>query len=55
MGDWIDRLTKRDAQAILDAEVKTRIPARDERGALITRYVAPTKAEMQRIQEKANG
>lgn len=31
MGDWIDRLTKRDAQAILDAEVKTRIPARDER------------------------
>ena len=55
MADWIDHLTIEEAQAVLDAPVKTRYPARNDRGEKVTRYVAVTAAERTRLEAKANG
>lgn len=55
MADWIDFLTQSEAQTILDYPVKVRYPARNERGQKVTRYVAPTKEELERIKAKAQG
>lgn len=54
MVDWVDHLTKAEAQAVLDAKVKTRYPARDGAGSKVMRYTAPTASELARIREKAN-
>lgn len=51
--DWIDHLTKSEAQAILASSVATRFDARDDRGEKATRYAALTAAEKARITEKA--
>lgn len=53
MADWTDHLTREEAQAILAAKVKTRYPARNALGEKVTRYTAPTAAELERIRAKA--
>ena len=45
----------KEAKAILAAPTATRYPARDDRGQSVTRYTAPTKAELERIKAKADG
>lgn len=51
--DWIDRLSPAEAKVVLEAPVKTRYPARDAAGRKVTRYVAPTRAEVDRLKAKA--
>ena len=55
MADWIDHLTPAEAQAVLDAPVKTRYPARNDRGEKVTRYTLPTATELGRLKDKARG
>ena len=52
MADWIDHLTASEAQAVLDAPVKTRFMAKNDRGERAWRYAKPTIAELARIQAK---
>jgi hypothetical protein len=59
MADWIDHLTRAEAQKIVTLmadpkAIKTRFEARDDRGQKATRYSAPTKAELDRVKAKAN-
>lgn len=54
MKSWTDYLTPKEAKAILEAPNATRYAARDERGESVTRYTAPTKAELERIKVKAD-
>lgn len=53
--DWIDHLTATEAQAVLDAPIKTRFKARNDQGEKVTRYTKPTVSELDRIRAKANG
>lgn len=53
MADWIDRLSKEEAQAILDTPNKSRFEGRDGRGEKTTLYARPTKGQMDRIRAKA--
>ena len=55
MADWIDHLTQPEAQAILDAPIRTRFEARNDRGEKVTRYTAPSSADLIRIKAKAGG
>lgn len=55
MADWVDYLTAKEAKHIADNPTSTRYPARDDRGQSVTRYTAPTKAELERIRTKVNG
>lgn len=55
MADWIDHLTLEEAQAVLNAPIKTRYMARDDRGSKAMRYVAPSAGQLARIKEKASG
>lgn len=52
--DWIDHLSKTEARAVLDAPVKTRFMARNDRGERAWRYAKPTAAELSRIEAKAS-
>lgn len=54
MASWIDRLTIAEASAILEEPGRTRYPARNERGEKVTRYVKPTKADLERIRERVD-
>lgn len=56
--DWIDHLTPQEATDIArrmddPQAVKSRYPARDDRGQRTTRYSKPTAAELARIRAKA--
>ena len=55
MTDWIDHLSPTEARAVLDAPVKTRFAARNDRGEKITRYTLPTATELGRLRSKARG
>ncbi len=55
MADWTDHLTKAEAAAILASPVKTRFPARNERGEKIIRYTALSASEVVKVKAKAAG
>lgn len=55
MADWTDWLSATEARAILDAKVKTRFPARNERGEKVMRYTALTADERAKVEARANG